>query len=195
MSVNVNNNAILLTLVIIMISTMSLPSNSFQNALSSTQQQQELPDSSLTIQPSNGSGTIQCITTPCEFPSPQPMPPESIPDKNNSESIPENVTQIPDNSQNDPNNPEPCISPCPPGEICIQMCKPIGQLETSVTESELSGKQEHQQQQQQQTDSSINSDKSLGNTLSMGDEKESSNANNEDSRPTSDTTESTSSAE
>lgn len=189
MSVNVNNTVILLALIIIMISTISLPSNLFQNALSSTQPQpQELPDSSLTIQPSNESGTIQCITTPCEFPSPQPMPPESIPDKNNSESIPENVTQIPtDNPQNDPNNPEPCISPCPPGEICIQMCKPLGQLETSVTEPEPSG-----EPKQQQTDSSIDSDKSLGDMLSMGKEEESTNANNEDSQqPTSDTMEST----
>jgi hypothetical protein len=28
------------------------------------------------------------------------------------------------------NQTEPCISPCPPGQICIQMCKPIGQPET-----------------------------------------------------------------
>jgi hypothetical protein len=28
------------------------------------------------------------------------------------------------------NQTEPCISTCPPGQICIQMCKPIGQPET-----------------------------------------------------------------
>ncbi len=183
----VNNTTILITIVAFMISAMSLLSNLFQDASSS--QQQEAPDSSLTIQPSNQSGPIQCITTPCEFPSPQPTPPESIPDKNNSGPIPENVTQVPSNSQNDPTNPEPCISPCPPGEICIQMCKPIGEVETSITEPEPSRDQE-----QQQTDSSFTSDESLGNTLSMDENEGSNNANNEDSQPTTDITGSTSSS-
>jgi hypothetical protein len=36
------------------------------------------------------------------------------------------------------NQTEPCISPCPPGQICIQMCKPIGQPETLTTTPEPS---------------------------------------------------------
>src|SRR5918997_1696352 len=39
---------------------------------------------------------------------------------------------------NEGNQTERCISPCPPGQICIQMCKHIGQPERLTATPELS---------------------------------------------------------
>jgi hypothetical protein len=99
----------------------------------------------LSINRPNESGTIQCITTPCEFPSPQPMPP--ISDNNNTlpPSTPTNNTRSPKSPQTDP---RPCISSCPPGVICIQMCKPVGQLEDSITESDSPSEEQEGQHNQ-----------------------------------------------
>jgi hypothetical protein len=124
------------------------------------------------MQPLNESGTIQCITTPCELPSPQPVSP--ISDNNSTVPlIPKNITQPPESP---PNDPEPCISPCSPGEICIQMCKPIGQIENSVTESGSSSKE----QERPQDESTLTVDKSSENTGSTIERHDSISINNED---------------
>jgi hypothetical protein len=87
---------------------------------------------------SNESGTIQCITTPCDYPTPQPlpMPPES--DSNNDTvTAPRNGIESPTEVQSSSSQIEPCLSPCPPGvEMCIQMCKPPGQQDTINEEIE-----------------------------------------------------------
>jgi len=45
-------------------------------------------------------------------------------------------TKLPDESQNNNNSQaEPWISPCPSGEICVQICQPIGQQDAATTES------------------------------------------------------------
>ena len=144
-----------LSMMIFIISTSFFSSYTLQLGLATQEQEQQeinessVSKSSLTPRPSNETGTINCITYPCEFPS---SPPPNLPDSqpnNSSNSIPiaKNITQIPETP---PNDPEPCVSPCPPGEICIQMCKPIGDVETPVTESTTSG-----EQQQPQEDSSV----------------------------------------
>jgi hypothetical protein len=137
------------SMMIFIISIPLFSSYTLQPGLATQEQEQEINEllvssSSLTPRPSDESGTIQCITYPCEFPSsPQPSLPDSQPDNNKSIPVPKNLTQLPEIP---PNDPEPCISPCPPGEICIQMCKPIGELETSVTESDSSSPQEQPQE-------------------------------------------------
>ena len=109
---------------------------------------------------SNESGTIQCITTPCDYPSPQPlpMPPES--DSNNDTvTAPRNEIELPSEGQNSNNQIEPCLSPCPPGaEMCIQMCKPTGQQGTTNEEIES------QSDPQQEAILSSVPDKSLSGT-------------------------------
>src|SRR5688572_7086538 len=136
------------SMMIFIISIPLFSSYTLQPGLATQEQEEEMnelsvPSSSLTPRPSNESGTIQCITYPCEFPpSPQPNLPDSQPDNNKRIPVPKNLTQLPETP---PNDPQPCISPCPPGEICIQMCKPIGELETSVTESDSSSPQEQPQ--------------------------------------------------
>ena len=83
----------------------------------------------------NESHTIQCITTPCEYPTSQVMPPEPEIDK--TIALPaHNGTKLVNSDESSNSNSsqtEPCISPCPPGQVCIQMCKPIGQPETITT--------------------------------------------------------------
>ncbi len=87
---------------------------------------------------SNESGTIQCITTPCEFPSPQPMPlPPESDSSNDTITTPKKDVELPTEGQNGTNQNEPCISPCPPGsEVCIQMCQPAGQSNAPIEETE-----------------------------------------------------------
>jgi hypothetical protein len=181
------------SIVIFLLSVLCFSIDSFQDVYSSTfQQQQQSEDdisnsSSSTVQPTNDSGTIQCITTPCEYPSPQPMPPES---NNNTDttSIPRNVTQVPDFPQTGPNNAEPCISPCPPGEICIQMCKPIGEVGTSNSESDSLAEET---QGPQQNESTFNSDVSSENQDGTNEIEEETNANNNNNDESQDTSEST----
>jgi hypothetical protein len=80
----------------------------------------------------NESQTIQCITTPCKYPTSQAMPPEPEIDK--TVALPaSNGTKPAATVDGGKNGTEPCISPCPPGQICIQMCRPIGQPETLTT--------------------------------------------------------------
>ena len=70
---------------------------------------------------SNESGTIQCITIPCDYPSPQPlsMPPKS--DSNNDTvTVPKNGIELPTEGQSSSNQVEPCLSPCPPGAILFR---------------------------------------------------------------------------
>lgn len=78
-------------------------------------------------QTSNESDTIQCVTTPCELPTTtQPLQVE----KNtiNTTVMPRDETPLSSEFQNNNDGQtEPCISPCPPGELCIQMCQPTGQ--------------------------------------------------------------------
>lgn len=194
--VSIKSSILSFCVAIFLISLLSFPFESVQDVFSSSsslekQQQsgnEESNSSLLTFHPANDSGTIQCITTPCEYPSPQPMPPES---NNNNTSIPKNVTQLPDLPQPDPNNPDPCISPCPPGEICIQMCKPIGDVETSVLESGSSlgaG-------QGQQNGSTPNSDDSSDNQALTNEIEEKTNANNNNNDESSDTSDATKSSE
>jgi hypothetical protein len=87
---------------------------------------------------SNESGTIQCITAPCNFPSSQTMPLSSKSDTNNDTMlISRNGIELPIGKQNTNNQNEPCLSPCPPGaDMCIQMCKPTGQQDTANEEVE-----------------------------------------------------------
>lgn len=87
---------------------------------------------------SNESGAIQCITTPCEFPSPQPMPiPPESDSSNDTITTPKKDVELPTEGQNGTNQNEPCISPCPPGsEVCIQMCQPTGQPNVPIEETE-----------------------------------------------------------
>ena len=119
--------------------------------------------------------------SPCEFPSPQPIPlPNSETGQNSTTSIPKKITQPPEFPQTNPNDPEPCISPCPLGEICIQMCKPIDDVETSVSESSSSN-----EGQGQQNEPTFNSDESLENTVSTNEIEDSPNVNNEESQDTS----------
>ncbi len=149
------------SMMIFIISIPLFSSYTLQPGLATQEQEQEqeqemnelsVSSSSLTPRSSNESGTIQCITYPCEFhSSPQSSLPDSQPDNNKSLPVPNNLTQLPEIP---PNDHQPCISPCPPGEICIQMCKPIGELETSVTESDSSSPQE----QPQEGSSAANSD-------------------------------------
>ncbi|MGI0000998.1 MAG: hypothetical protein ACRD6Q_07215, partial [Nitrososphaeraceae archaeon] len=65
---------------------------------------------------SNESGTIQCITTPCDYPSHQPlsMPPKSN-SNNDTVTVPKNGIELPTEGQSSSNQIEPCLSPCPPG--------------------------------------------------------------------------------
>ena len=83
----------------------------------------------------NESHTIQCITTPCKYPTSQAIPPEPKIDKTIVLPAPNGTRPVnPDESSNsNSSQTEPCISPCPPGQVCIQMCKPIGQPETITT--------------------------------------------------------------
>ena len=86
----------------------------------------------------NESGTIQCITTPCDYPTPQPlpMPPDSY-SNNDTVTAFRNGIESPTEVQNSSNQIEPCLSPCPPGaEMCIQMCKLPGQQDTTNEEIE-----------------------------------------------------------
>jgi hypothetical protein len=167
-----------LVLIIFVAIVLSFPSNIIQNVFSSStiQQQPETESenqSSLSINRPNESGTIQCITTPCEFPSPKPIPPISDNNSTLPQPTPTNNTQSPEVPQN---NPEPCISPCPPGEVCIQMCKPVGQLETSITESDSPS----ERQEGQQNEPTLILDESSENTGSTNEGQDSTNANNED---------------
>jgi len=86
----------------------------------------------------NESGTIQCITTPCDYPTPQPLPMPPDSDSNNDTvTAPKNGIESPTEVQNSSNQFEPCLSPCPPGtEMCIQMCKVPGQQGTTNEEIE-----------------------------------------------------------
>jgi hypothetical protein len=82
----------------------------------------------------NDSHTIQCITTPCKYPTSQAMPPEPEIDKTVALPAPNGTKPVnPGESSNNDSQTEPCISPCPPGQVCIQICKPIGQPETKIT--------------------------------------------------------------
>jgi hypothetical protein len=73
------------------------------------------------------------MTTPCKYPTSQAMPPEPEIDK--TVTLPSSNGTKPAVTVDGGNNQtEPCISPCPPGQICIQMCKPIGQPETITTD-------------------------------------------------------------
>ncbi len=77
-------------------------------------------------QTSNESDTIQCVTTPCELATTtQPLPAEQ--NTTNTIVMPKDETQLSSELQNNNDGQtEPCISPCPPGEVCIQMCQPTG---------------------------------------------------------------------
>ena len=75
------------------------------------------------------SGSVQCITAPCNYQSPSPLSSSPNLDGNDNTITAQNSEiETPDESQNSNDKNEPCLSPCPPGtEICIQMCKPTGQ--------------------------------------------------------------------
>ncbi len=75
-------------------------------------------------QTSNESDTIQCVAIPCELHISQPLPAEQ--NTTNTIVMPTDETQLSDELQSNDSQTEPCISPCPPGEVCIQMCQPIG---------------------------------------------------------------------
>lgn len=116
--------------IILIIATISTSDIFSQKIFSSIELKLITVSSSLTSttgsspQLTNSSDTIQCITTPCEIPTAtEPVPPKYF---NNTIKGPKNATTIDDKIKDWDKN-EPCISPCPPGEICIQMCKPIGQ--------------------------------------------------------------------
>ncbi len=79
-------------------------------------------------QTSNESDTTQCVAIPCELPISQPLPAEQ--NTTNTIVMPRDETQLSDELQSNDSQTEPCISPCPPGEVCIQMCQPIGPQNT-----------------------------------------------------------------
>ena len=79
-------------------------------------------------QTSNESDATQCVATPCELPISQPLPAEQ--NTTNTIIMPTDETHLSSELQNNYSQTEPCISPCPPGELCIQMCQPIGQQNT-----------------------------------------------------------------
>jgi len=112
---------------------------------------------------SNGSGTIQCITAPCDYPSPQPLPMPPVSDSNNNTvTSPKNGIELPSEEQNSSNQIEPCLSPCPPGaEMCIQMCKPTSQQGKTTEEIES------QSNPQQEDILSSVPDKSLSGTTTL----------------------------
>jgi hypothetical protein len=120
----------------------------------------EFPPSQTT---SNESGTIQCITNPCDHPSSQPLPTPPKSDSNNDTVTgPRNGIELPSEEQNSSNQIEPCLSPCPPeAEMCIQMCKPIDQQGTTNQEIES------QSDPQQEAILSSVPDKSLSGTTTL----------------------------
>jgi hypothetical protein len=130
----------------------------------------------------NESGTIQCITTPCDYPTPQPLPMSPDSDSNNDTvTAPKNGIESPTEVQNSSNQIEPCLSPCPPGaEMCIQMCKLPGQQGTTNEEIES------QSGSQQEDILSSVPDKSLSGTTTseqptIEDEAETTNSESIDS--------------
>ena len=132
---------------------------------------------------SNESGTIQCITAPCDYPTPQPLPMPPDSDSNNDTvTAPKNGIESPTEVQNSSSNQiEPCLSPCPPGaEMCIQMCKLPGQQGTTNEEIES------QSGSQQEDILSSVPDKSLSGTTTseqptIEDEAETTNSESIDS--------------
>ena len=132
---------------------------------------------------SNVSGTIQCITAPCDYPTPQPLPMPPDSDSNNDTvTAPKNGIESPTEVQNSSSNQiEPCLSPCPPGaEMCIQMCKLPGQQGTTNEEIES------QSGSQQEDILSSVPDKSLSGTTTseqptIEDEAEATNSESIDS--------------
>ena len=112
---------------------------------------------------SNESGTVQCITAPCDYPSPQPLPTPPESDNNNDTvTTPKNGMELPSEEQNSSDQIEPCLSPCPPGaEMCIQMCSPTSQQGKTTEEMES------QSDPQQEAILSSVPDKSLSGTTTL----------------------------
>ena len=75
------------------------------------------------------SGSVQCITAPCNYQSPPPLSSSANLDGNdNTIAAPKSGIETSDEIQNSNDKNEPCLSPCSRGtEMCIQMCKPTGQ--------------------------------------------------------------------
>jgi hypothetical protein len=75
------------------------------------------------------SGSVQCITAPCNYQSPPPLSSSANLDGNNNTiTAPKSGIETSDEIQNSNDKNEPCLSPCSRGtEMCIQMCKPTGQ--------------------------------------------------------------------
>jgi hypothetical protein len=129
-----NPIASILAVLLLTLSTISLAN--LHSLLLQSAVAQQLTEGEEIQQPTkltgNESQTIQCITTPCKYPTSQAMPPEPEIDK--TVALPaSNGTKPAATVDGGNNGTEPCISPCPPGQICIQMCRPIGQPETLTT--------------------------------------------------------------
>jgi hypothetical protein len=106
----------------------------------------------------NQSGTVQCITAPCDYQSPPPLSSSPKLDGNNDTvTAPKSGIETSGEGQDSSDKKEPCLSPCPPGaEMCIQMCKPTGQQDI-VNE-------EPQSNSQQETNFSPQADEDLSDT-------------------------------
>jgi hypothetical protein len=108
------------------------------------------------------SGGVQCFAAPCNYQSPPLL--SSSPNLDGNDDMitaPKNGKETPDASQNDNDNNEPCVSPCPPGtEMCIQMCKPTSQ-QGIVNE-------EPQSVSQQESNLSPQTDADLSDTTAKG---------------------------